>query len=196
MKLLIIDNYDSFTYNLVHYAEQFVDNLFVFRNDEIDLESIAEYDAIIISPGPGIPETAGISLEVVKRYGSKIPMLGICLGHEAIAMSYGAQLINLPDVLHGVGVETIVTDDKEPIFNNIPKTFKSGRYHSWVITEKDLPESLKVIAKDIHGNIVALRHKKYNLCGVQFHPESIMTEYGLKMIENWINHIKTNNFVE
>ena len=190
MKLLIIDNYDSFTYNLVHYAEQFVDELFVFRNDEIDLNSVAEYDAIIISPGPGIPKTAGISLDVVRKYGSTIPMLGICLGHEAIAMTFGAQLINLPDVLHGVAIETMVEDESEPIFNDIPKKFKSGRYHSWVITEENLPDSLKVIASDIHGNIVALRHKEYNLCGMQYHPESILTEYGLKMIENWIKHVK------
>ncbi|MBC8146991.1 MAG: aminodeoxychorismate/anthranilate synthase component II [Bacteroidetes bacterium] len=194
MKLLIIDNYDSFTYNLVHYAEQFVDELSVFRNDKIDLDSVAEYDAIIISPGPGIPETAGITLNLIKKYGSTIPMLGICLGHEAIAMAYGAQLINLPDVLHGVAIETMVVDESEPIFESIPKTFKSGRYHSWVISEKDLPESLKIIARDADGNIAALRHEKYNLCGVQFHPESIMTEYGLKMIENWVKSVKSFSF--
>ncbi|MCF8297761.1 MAG: aminodeoxychorismate/anthranilate synthase component II [Saprospiraceae bacterium] len=191
MKLLIIDNYDSFTYNLVHYAEQFVDELFVFRNDKIDLDTVAEYDAIIISPGPGIPETAGITLDLIEKYGSTIPMLGICLGHEAIGLAYGAQLINLPEVLHGVAIETII-DESESVFKNIPKNINTGRYHSWVITENNLPDCLQIIAKDIDGNIAALRHKEYKLCGMQYHPESIMTDFGLKMIENWIEDIKSS----
>ena len=186
MRLLIIDNYDSFTYNLVQYAEPFVDELRVVRNDEITLDEVEAYDAIILSPGPGTPKDTGISKAVVQEFASHKKILGVCMGMQVIAEVFGASLRNLEEPLHGIAVETTQTKVQHQIFNGIPKSFLSGRYHSWVIDEKTLPKELQVTAIDRLGLIQAIKHQDYPLSGVQFHPESVLTDYGKLMIENWI----------
>ena len=186
MKILILDNYDSFTYNLVHYVEKVFDgSIDVYRNDKIDLKQIDHYDKIIFSPGPGLPSQAGIMLDVIRLYADRKSMLGVCLGHQAIAEAFGGSLVNLKTVFHGVATITEVVKP-DPIFNEIPPKFKSGRYHSWVVDKNNFPDSLEIIASDESANIMALRHKKYDIKGVQFHPESILTEYGEQIIKNWI----------
>lgn len=187
MKLAVIDNYDSFTYNLVHYIEPYVSIVDVFRNDEITIAELQKYDAIVISPGPGLPAEAGISLEVVKNFYKTKKILGICLGHQAIALTFGAKLRNLNQVQHGVSRPTILDKNPDNIFNNLPSEFLCGRYHSWVISEENFPKELRVTARDNENNIMAIRHKKYDVHGFQFHPESILTEYGHDMIKNWLN---------
>lgn len=186
MKMLILDNYDSFTFNLVHYVEQFVDAVEVKRNDEASIEEIENYDAIVLSPGPGLPKDAGIMPELIGRYASTKKILGVCLGHQAIAEHFGGKLINLNEVLHGVAVPIEVVDASEPMFNQLPRNFKTGRYHSWSVAEEEFPEMLKVTATDRNGNVMALRHREYDVSGVQFHPESLLTEHGLQMIKNWV----------
>ena len=187
MKIILLDNYDSFTYNLLHLIEQFdgaeVD---VFRNDEITLSQVGRYDKIILSPGPGLPEEAGITTEVIREYSSVKSILGVCLGHQAIAQAFGGKLFNLDRVKHGVATLTTVTDPAEKIFRNMPVTFKSGRYHSWMVAKEGLPECFRITATDDEGNIMGLRHKKYDVCGVQFHPESILTEFGKELMGNWL----------
>ncbi len=188
MKILLLDNYDSFTYNLLHLLEQFdAERIDVFRNDEISLNEVEQYDKIILSPGPGLPEDAGIMMDVIKRYASTKSILGVCLGHQAIAETFGGKLLNLEKVQHGVSTTTNVTDSSEKIFRKIPSTFKTGRYHSWVVAKEDLPDCLTITALDEKQNIMALRHKKFDVCGVQFHPESILTEYGKLLIGNWLS---------
>jgi len=186
MRLLIIDNYDSFTYNLVQYVEPLVDELRVVRNDEIGLDEVGVYDAIILSPGPGTPKDTGISKAVVHKFAPHKKILGVCMGMQVIAEVFGASLRNLNEPLHGVAIETYQTEVQHQIFNEIPKSFYSGRYHSWVIDEKTIPEELQITAMDELGLIQAIKHKDYPLSGVQFHPESVLTEYGRQMIENWV----------
>lgn len=186
MKILIIDNYDSFTYNLKHYVEPFCDEVIVKRNDDILLEEIEGYEGIIISPGPGLPKDSGITMEAIHTYARSKKILGVCLGHQAIAEYFGAILCNLDEPLHGIPVMThFISNDK--MFEGIPKSCKTGRYHSWVVCPESIENTdLELIATDVFGQVQAMRHKTLNVRSVQFHPESIMTDYGKKMIENWI----------
>lgn len=186
MKILVLDNYDSFTYNLVYIIRQlgYGDRMDVFRNDKISLEDVAQYDKILLSPGPGIPSEAGIMPELLKRYAAEKSILGVCLGHQAIGEAFGGSLINLSEVLHGVASQVKV--ERDLLFEEIPDTFSIGRYHSWVIDESTLSSDLEVIAKTPDGQIMAVRHKQFAVRGVQFHPESILTENGVKIIQNWL----------
>lgn len=188
MKILVFDNYDSFTYNIVHALRELGNEPAVIRNDRIDLHEIENYDKIIISPGPGIPEEAGLLKPMLKRYAGKKPILGVCLGHQAISENYGALLVNLPEVYHGVSTPIqILTEDY--LFDGLPKELQVGRYHSWVVSKENFPfNELEIIAVDNNGMIMAIRHKHHDIRGVQFHPESVLTEDGLKMIHNWLMH--------
>ncbi|QQR97809.1 MAG: aminodeoxychorismate/anthranilate synthase component II [Sphingobacteriales bacterium] len=183
MKTLMLDNYDSFTYNIVHYIESFDVVVDVFRNDKIALDAIDEYDNIILSPGPGIPEEAGILLPLIEQYAATKKILGICLGHQAIGQVFGATLYNVGQVIHGKSRNTIIVND-DAIFDGISKNFESGRYHSWAI--KDVVSPLQITATDDAGIVQAIKHETYNVRGVQFHPESVMTPEGKKIIENWL----------
>jgi len=186
MKILVFDNYDSFTYNLVHLIEKVMDcDLEVHRNDKIALKDIGRFDKIVLSPGPGIPSEAGILLDVIKEYAPKKSILGVCLGQQAIGEVFGGTLINLDKVFHGVATPVDILNE-EILFKNIPRKFNVGRYHSWVVSDKNFPDVLEVTAKDEFGNIMALRHKTYDVRGVQFHPESVLTEYGEQIISNWL----------
>ena len=187
MKILVIDNYDSFVYNLVHYIREFVDDVTVWRNDQFELDDVAVFDKIVLSPGPGIPEEAGLLKAVVERYASTKSMLGVCLGQQAIGEVFGGSLINLDQVFHGVGTHVERLVDDEPLFAGLPNNFQVGRYHSWVVAREDFPQDLEITAVDESGQIMALRHKKYDLRGVQFHPESVLTPHGKSMIKNWLN---------
>lgn len=187
MKILIIDNYDSFTYNLVYLVRTITKtNPEVKRNDLFDLDEVAHYDKIMLSPGPGIPSDAGLMLDLIKDYSAKKSILGVCLGHQAIGSYFGATLENMENVFHGqqTMVRQVVSD---PIFDNVPIEFNAGRYHSWVVNRSHLPSELEVIAEDELGLIMALRHTRLDIKGVQFHPESIMTKDGGQIIKNWIN---------
>ena len=186
MKLLILDNYDSFTFNLVHYVEQFCEEVTVVRNDQVSIDEVEEFDAIVLSPGPGLPRDAGIMPELISRFASTKKILGVCLGHQAIGEAFGAKLKNLNQVLHGVPVPIVVLDGNDPFFAGMPSKIETGRYHSWVIDRNTLPQDLAVIATDDNGEVMAIRHREFDVCGVQFHPESLLTEYGLEMIANWI----------
>jgi anthranilate synthase component 2 len=186
-KILVIDNYDSFTYNLVHFIENITGTRpAVFRNDEINLDEAGCYDRIVLSPGPGIPSEAGICIDLVKRYASEKSILGVCLGHQAIGEAFGASLINLKSVYHGLSTQVIVLDNQDLLFKDIPVTFNAGRYHSWVVSNSNLPDCLKVTCIDSNQMIMALRHREYNVYGVQFHPESVLTEHGMVIIKNWL----------
>ena len=187
MKLLVLDNYDSFTYNLVHYIEKVSDaGVEVHRNDQIRIEEIERFDKILLSPGPGIPSEAGILLELIKTYAATKDIFGVCLGQQAIAEAFGGSLINLETVFHGVATPVeVVADDL--LFKDLPEKFNAGRYHSWVVNRADLPSELTITAIDGSGQIMALRHNTYNMRAVQFHPESVLTEYGLQLISNWVN---------
>ncbi|MBA6155679.1 aminodeoxychorismate/anthranilate synthase component II [Tenacibaculum sp. S7007] len=190
MKILLLDNYDSFTYNLVHYVEDITGKLpDVYRNDEILVDEIKNYDAIILSPGPGIPDEAGILKEVIKAYAGKIPIFGVCLGLQAITEVFGGELENLNDVFHGVATEMKVLKNDTITFKNIPETFEAARYHSWIASHNNFPSELEVTAIDDAGSVMALRHKEYHIEAVQFHPESILTPDGKKMIQNFIESI-------
>jgi anthranilate synthase component II len=188
MKILVFDNYDSFTYNLVHIIKElgYGENLEVRRNDKITLEEVGEYDKIMLSPGPGIPSEAGIMPELIKTYAPEKSILGVCLGHQGIGEAFGAKLYNMPKVLHGVATKTIVIQKDEPLFSGIPETFMTCRYHSWTVLPETVNGDLEITAKDEDGNVLALRHKKFDVRGVQFHPESILTEHGKQMIGNWL----------
>lgn len=185
-KILVIDNYDSFTYNLFHLIEKVCDEkVEVHRNDRISLEQVARFDKILLSPGPGIPKEAGILLDVIMKYASTKSILGICLGHQAIVESFGGKIINLENVFHGIATPIeIVKNDL--LFDNIPRKIIVGRYHSWVANKNDFPDSLEIIAIDESNQIMGLRHKTFDVRAVQFHPESILTEYGEAMIKNWL----------
>jgi len=188
VKILVIDNYDSFVYNLVHYIDalQVADQIVVVKNDEISLAEIEKYDKVLLSPGPGLPKDAGIMPAVIKNFASSKSILGVCLGHQAIGECFGATLQNLDFPLHGISSEiTVISEDY--LFENLPKQFAIGHYHSWVVV-KDASQELDILAVDAHGNIMALRHKTYDVRGVQFHPESILTEYGQELLTNWLKH--------
>ena len=187
MKILILDNYDSFTFNLVHYLEQFCDDITVIRNDEISLDEVDEFDAIVLSPGPGLPKDAGIMPELIQRYSSTKKILGVCLGHQAIGEAFGAKLKNLNQVHHGVAIPVNITGVDDDLFKGLPSRIETGRYHSWVIDKDTIQSELLVTALDDNGEVMAIRHATLNVCGVQFHPESLLTPEGLKIIENWVN---------
>lgn len=185
--ILLLDNYDSFTYNLVHLLNEIGGcKITVHRNDAIRVEDAGSYDKIILSPGPGIPEEAGILLPLIKAYQDKKPMLGVCLGHQAIAEACGARLVNLSQVFHGVATEMVLATDPGFLFENVPKTFRAGRYHSWAVERDSLPDVFTVTATDQSGEIMAFQHTQYDVAGVQFHPESIMTEHGKTMLHNFL----------
>jgi anthranilate synthase component 2 len=186
MKILVYDNYDSFTYNLVHLVEHITkQKVDVFRNDKLPMENVAVYDKIILSPGPGIPSEAGQLLELIGLYAPTKSILGVCLGHQAIGESFGGKLTNLSKVYHGVATP-IEIGKAEGVFSGLPSTIEVGRYHSWVVSDEDLPADLQVTARDEQGLIMAMRHKKYDVTGVQFHPESVLTPDGEKMMRNWL----------
>ncbi|MEM1323256.1 MAG: aminodeoxychorismate/anthranilate synthase component II [Bacteroidota bacterium] len=187
MKILVLDNYDSFTYNLVQYLQEITgEELDVYRNDKISLEAVAAYDAVILSPGPGVPKDAGIMPELILRYGAIKPIFGVCLGLQAIGEAYGAQLHNLERVYHGVETPVKVLDLDSPIFKGLPETFTAGRYHSWVVAKEGVPTDLLITAEDEKGVIMAMRHRSHPVFGVQFHPESIMTPQGKEMLGNFL----------
>lgn len=187
MKILVLDNYDSFTYNLVHLIEPLSDAVFeVFRNDEIELADVERFDKILLSPGPGLPSEAGIMAELISMYVARKPILGVCLGLQGITEAFGGKLKNLEVPLHGMETKVFITNKNERIFSGIPEEFTAGHYHSWVADESVLPECLEITARDEFNNIMGLRHKSYDVCGVQFHPESILTPFGKKIIKNWI----------
>ena len=193
MKILILDNYDSFTYNLVHMVEKITGRFpAVFRNDEISIEGIDDYDLIMLSPGPGIPDEAGILKEVIKTYAGKKPIFGVCLGLQAITEVFGGKIINLDDVFHGVATEMSVIDSQAIIFKGLPNKFLAARYHSWIATDEEFPNDLKVTSRDEEGGIQAIEHKYFNISAVQFHPESILTEVGEKIVRNFIEYSKNN----
>ncbi|HYQ56894.1 MAG TPA: aminodeoxychorismate/anthranilate synthase component II [Draconibacterium sp.] len=188
MKILVIDNYDSFTYNLVHAIKKISGQpVDVFRNDQIALEEIDKYDKIVLSPGPGIPEEAGLLLEIIKAYAPKKSMLGVCLGHQAIGEAFGGKLHNMNRVLHGIATPVKQTGIKSPIFEGLPESFDVGRYHSWIVQNEQLPECFEVTSYDDDGQVMSMQHKEYDVQSVQFHPESVLTPLGEKMIENWLN---------
>lgn len=188
MKILVLDNYDSFTYNLVQYIERVLKRAVdVKRNDQISLEELAIYDKILISPGPGIPSEAGICLDLIKEYGPSKSILGVCLGHQAIAEAYGGSITNLSTVYHGVTGQMKQLLDDEYLFSGVPTEFDAGRYHSWVVEHDTLPRDLEITVENDEGYIMAIRHREHDVRGVQFHPESVLTEYGGMMILNWIN---------
>jgi len=188
LKLLLIDNYDSFTYNLVELIRQLpapVD-ITVWRNDKFELDAVEPFDKILLSPGPGVPEQAGLLKDVIEKYAATKPILGVCLGHQAIGEVFGAKLQNLSTVLHGI--QTNIHVKEHYLFNGIEEAPQVGRYHSWIIDASDIPEELEILARDTNNQIMAVRHIKYDVCGIQFHPESVMTPTGSKMLENWILH--------
>ena len=189
MKLLVLDNYDSFVYNIVHIIRElgFGKEMDIFRNDKIALDDVAKYDKILLSPGPGVPSEAGIMQDLVRQYGSTKSIFGVCLGHQCIGEVYGASLTNLSNVYHGLAIPTTILKD-DILFQNVPKQITCGRYHSWAIDPKSDLSNIDVTAADEEGNIMAIRHKQYDICGVQFHPESIMTEHGKLILENWLNN--------
>lgn len=185
MKIVIIDNYDSFTYNLSHVVKELGAEVTVLRNDKFELQELEHYDKIILSPGPGIPSEAGLLMDVIRTYAGKKPILGVCLGHQAIGEVFGAKLINLPEVFHGVATPCHIVGD-DYIFRNLDKDITIGRYHSWVVANEELPACLEVTAISDEQQIMALRHKDYDIHGIQFHPESVLTPEGKKMIANFL----------
>ncbi len=187
MKIIIIDNYDSFTYNLAHYFEDLDCDVTVFRNDEFDLEELEKFDRIVLSPGPGIPDEAGLLKDVIKQYAGKKPILGICLGQQAIAEVYGGILVNLEHVYHGVSTEINVINESV-LFKNLSSQIEVGRYHSWVVSKENFPKSLTITAVDKNGEIMALQHNLLDIQAVQFHPESILTPNGKLMLKNWLSN--------
>jgi anthranilate synthase component 2 len=187
MKVFIIDNYDSFTFNLVHIIEDILDqDVVVKRNDCFELSEIEDYSHIVLSPGPGLPSEAGLMPEVVRQYGPSKKILGVCLGHQCIGEVYGAGLENLSKVVHGKGIETLITHRDEQIYKGLPEKIVTGRYHSWVVSNKNLPDCIDVTSVDDQGFIMSLRHKEYDVVGVQYHPESVLTPMGRTILENWL----------
>jgi len=199
MKILVFDNYDSFTYNLVHLVGKIThEKVDVFRNDEIPLEKIKAYDKIILSPGPGIPSEAGLLLPLIKEYASSKSILGVCLGHQAIGEAFGGKLINLDTVYHGVATKISIgnkrlaignkqiKESRSGLFDGLPDNPEVGRYHSWIVSDKDFPDDLEVTARDENNYIMALQHNKFDAQGVQFHPESVLTPDGEKILSNWL----------
>ena len=187
MKIAVIDNYDSFTYNLVHYLEDLNANVTVFRNDEFELNELEKFDKILLSPGPGIPDEAGLLKEVIKKYASSKSIFGVCLGLQAIGEVFGGTLTNLEKVYHGVATKVTKTED-DFIFNDLPNEFEVGRYHSWVVSNENLPADLIVTSTDENGQIMSMKHANFDIRGVQYHPESVLTPFGKKILENWLSH--------
>lgn len=187
MKIIIIDNYDSFTYNLSHLVKELGAEVTVVRNDQFEIEELEQYDKIILSPGPGIPSEAGLMPKVIKTYAGVKPILGVCLGHQAIGEHFGGKLVNLDNVFHGVATEgTQLCNDY--IFEGLPPRITMGRYHSWVVNREGFPDCLEITAESDEGQIMALRHKTLDIRGIQFHPESVLTTEGRRMMENWVKH--------
>lgn len=190
MKILVFDNYDSFTYNLVHLVEKITHTkVEVYRNDQLPLENVKKYDKIILSPGPGIPEEAGLLLPLIKEYAATKPILGVCLGHQAIGEAFGGELVNLSTVFHGVATEISVSPQEDGgtyLFEGLPARIEVGRYHSWILSDQNFPEELEITARDDNNYIMAIQHKKFDIQGVQFHPESVLTPEGEKMLNNWL----------
>ena len=187
MKILVFDNYDSFTYNLVHLVEKIIDDkVDVYRNDKIALEDVAKYDKIILSPGPGIPEEAGLLLPLIKEYAASKSILGVCLGHQAIGQAFGGKLTNLTSVFHGVATSCQLSTVNCQLFQGLPQCLEIGRYHSWVVDKENFPDELEITAEDDNGFIMGLQHKTYDVQGVQFHPESVLTPDGEKILRNWL----------
>ncbi len=187
MKIAIIDNYDSFTYNLSHLVKELGAEVTVYRNDQFEMPVLQQFDKIILSPGPGIPSEAGLLLDVIKEYAGKKPILGVCLGHQAIGESFGAKLTNLSEVFHGVATPCHLTT-RDYLFEGLPDTFEIGRYHSWVVDKDNLPECLEVTGVSNEGFIMSLRHKEYDIRGIQYHPESVLTSSGRQILNNWLKH--------
>ena len=186
-KILVFDNYDSFTYNLVQYVKSIGNHeVDVILNDEIELKAVSGYDGIILSPGPGLPAEAGLLLPLIEEYKSTKRIFGVCLGQQAIAESFGGKLHNLSAVFHGVATPITFNDPKHYLFDGLPNTINAGRYHSWVVEKNSLPSCLKIEATDNEGQIMALSHREYDVCGVQFHPESVLTPMGINIISNWL----------
>lgn len=185
-KIALIDNYDSFTYNLVHYLEALETHVTVFRNDELELEELEDFDKIVLSPGPGIPDEAGLLKPIIKTYAKTKPILGVCLGMQAIAEVFGGSLTNLNTVYHGVATKVFLQNE-DVLFSGLPNEFEVGRYHSWVVSNENFPDNLIVTSLDKNGNIMSLKHQFLDVRGVQFHPESILTPYGKKIVENWLS---------
>ena len=186
-KIVVIDNYDSFTYNLVHYLEDLNCQVTVFRNDEFDINELQQFDKILLSPGPGIPDEAGLLKEVIKTYASSKSILGVCLGQQAIGEVFGGSLTNLEKVYHGVATNIKITNPDDTLFKDLPSEFEVGRYHSWVVSNENFPNDLIITSKDENGQIMSLKHNKFDVRGVQFHPESVLTPNGKKILENWVN---------
>lgn len=192
MNILVFDNYDSFTYNLVHLVEKIIHaKVTVKRNDQIALEDVSAFDKIILSPGPGVPTEAGLLLPLIKAYAASKSILGVCLGHQAIGEAFGGKLVNLSTVYHGIATPIQLTNQRQNKYNNdlfdgFENEFIVGRYHSWVISEDEFPEELEITARDKHNYIMALQHKTFDVQGVQFHPESVLTQDGEKMLQNWL----------
>ncbi|MDR0543527.1 MAG: aminodeoxychorismate/anthranilate synthase component II [Dysgonamonadaceae bacterium] len=193
MKILIFDNYDSFTYNLVHVVKELgYKDMEVHRNDRIPLDEVDRFDKIILSPGPGIPSEAGLLLPLIKRFAPTKSILGVCLGHQAIAEAFGGTLINLEDVYHGVATPiNLIADDC--LFLDLPKTIEAGRYHSWIVSKEHFPQVLEITAEDSSGQIMALKHKQFDVHGVQFHPESVLTEHGKEMVRGFLESKRTKS---
>lgn len=185
-KVLVIDNYDSFTYNLVHYLEDLGCDVTVKRNDKLTLDEVLPFDKIVLSPGPGIPDEAGLLKTIINTYATTKSILGVCLGQQAIGEVFGGSIINLDTVYHGVATKINISVDDEALFKGLEKEIEVGRYHSWVV-DTNLPEVLEATSFDVNGQIMSLRHKEYDVKGVQFHPESVLTPNGKQILENWIN---------
>ncbi len=192
-KILVIDNYDSFVYNLVHYLEELDCKVVVRRNDQLHIDDVEDYDKILLSPGPGIPDEAGLLKPIIEKYAATKSILGVCLGMQAIGEVFGGTLLNLNEVYHGVATRIDLFVDDEYIFKGLNKELQVGRYHSWVV-EKNLPPVLQATSYDEKGEVMSLRHKEYDVRGVQFHPESVLTPEGKKMIQNWVNGPDAENF--
>lgn len=185
--ILVIDNYDSFTYNLVHYLEDLDCEVTVYRNDEFELTEVEKFDKILLSPGPGVPDEAGLLKQVIEKYAPTKSILGVCLGQQAIGEVFGGQLTNLEKVYHGVATNVQLTNPDEVLFRDLPQEFEVGRYHSWVVANEDFPSDLEITSVDANGQIMSLKHKTYDVRGVQYHPESVLTPLGKKILENWVH---------
>lgn len=187
MKVVVIDNYDSFTYNLVHYLEDLGAEVTVYRNDEFELEELQKFEKILLSPGPGVPDEAGLLKDVIKKYAPTKDIFGVCLGLQAIGEVFGGTLVNLNEVFHGVA-STVTTIEEDILFNDLPNQIEVGRYHSWVVSNENLPSDLIITSVDSNNQIMSLKHKTLNVRGVQYHPESVLTPLGKKILENWLNN--------
>ena len=186
MKILVIDNYDSFTYNLVHLLHELDYDAEVWRNDKFELDEVEQFDKILLSPGPGIPSEAGLLLKVIERYAATKSILGVCLGQQAIAEVFGGELYNLEKPVHGTATNLVIKDKEEVLFKGLETGFKVGRYHSWAVKSENFPDELIITAEDEKGVMMALRHRDLDVRGVQFHPESVLTQFGKEMMKNWL----------